>query len=236
MYLVIAVPCYVWIQAVLRKSLEPWVTEWSAIAQGVVHLVGGSAAIGAVLYLLVRFVIGDPLLERRFRAAEFYQGEFPSGKIAKMYNLASPMARQLWRDYYDTWQFRASVNFEKYLATTFVGYQCRAVVLLRILVCILGTVGLAIGEWQHWNEPVGMFRTLGFWLSLVYLVGGVLLFWWHRLPGQGGEPTGCWATWRVRNEENLQTFIRDLGGRDVQQFWQEVAARLAELRAAARGK
>jgi hypothetical protein len=173
------------------------------------------------------------LLERRFRAAQYFQGEFPSAKIAEQYNMEEAQARQLWRDYYDTWQFRKHVNFEKYLATTAAGYQCRAVVLLRIIGLLLGVVGLGLVAIQERGDLANLPKQLAFWLSLAYLVAGAFLFLWHRLPRDGKEPTGCWLTWRVRNEENLETFRRDLKDRPIQYFWHETTAKLEELRAAA---
>ena len=150
--------------------------------------------------------------------------------------MALANARQVWRDYYDTWQFRQSVNFEKYLATTSVGYQCRTVVLLRTVLVVLGVAGLAVMIAQDWRRLSVVASHAGSLLSVAYLVGGGSLFLWHRLPHDGKEPTGCWLAWQIRNEENLQTFIRDLKGRDIPAFWAEVTAQLAELRAAARTK
>jgi len=229
LYLISALPCYFWGQFVLGLNTQSWV-QWSA------QFVGGSAAIGLMLYVLVRFLIGDPLLERRFKAAQYFRGEFPSAKIAASYSLELAHARQVWRDYYDTWQFRQNVNFEKYLATTSVGYQCRTVVLFRAVLVVLGVVGGAAMIGQEWRHPSSLASQPGSLLSVAYLIAGGSLFLWHRLPRDSQEPTGCWLAWRIRNEENLQTFIRDLKGRDIPAFWADVTAQLAELRAATRKK
>jgi hypothetical protein len=212
-------------------DVQAWLAEPKTLALGVLASLFGSGGIAVVIYLFVRFLIGDPLLERQSRAAKFFQDEFPSVRIAGILNLEGSKARQLWRDYYDTWQFKSSVHFDRYRATTAAGYHCRAVILLEWLFLILGLAGLVVVVWQHVRQPLLSWLDAKLWLSVAYILCGGFLLVWHRLPRDGREPTGCWASWRRRNEENFETFRGEQNGKTVEAFWSECRERLAQLKA-----
>ncbi|HKZ78445.1 MAG TPA: hypothetical protein VJ124_09070 [Pyrinomonadaceae bacterium] len=232
-YALCAVVGYLWALILFNVEVQAWLAGPGSVVLGVLASLFGAGGIAVVLYLFVRFLIGDPLLERQSQAARFFRGEFPSVRIARTLNLEEPKARQLWRDYYDTWQFRTSVHFDRYRATTAAGYHCRAVILLEWLFLILGSVGLVVVVWQRVSQPLASWLDAKLWLSVAYMLCGGFLLAWHRLPKDGGEPTGCWASWTRRNEENFETFHRELNGKTVEAFWSECRERLAQLKALA---
>jgi hypothetical protein len=217
-------------------NVQGWLVGPGSVLVGVFTSIFGAGGIAAVLYLFVRFLIGDPLLERQNRTARFFRGQFPSIKIARTLNMEESRARQLWRDYYDTWQFRRSAYFERYRATTAAAYHCRAVTLLEWLFLILGTAGLVAIVWRRAGQPISSWLDAKFWWSLAYVVCAGFLLVWHRIPRNGGEPTGCWAGWARRNEENFETFCTELNNKTVDAFWSECRQQLAKLKSSSGAK
>ena len=232
-YTLWAAVCYLWALILFNVEVRAWLTGSESVVLGVLASLFGAGGIAVALYLFVRFLIGDPLLERQSRAARFFRGELARVKIARTLNLEESLASQLWRDYYDTWQFKTSVHWDRYRATTKAAYHCRAIILLKWLFLGLGSVGLVVVVWHHVGQPVSSWLDAKLWLSAAYILCGGFLFVWHRLPMDGGEPTGCWASWRRRNEENFETFRRELNDKTVEAFSSECRERLAELKALA---
>jgi hypothetical protein len=145
-------------------------------------------------------------------------------------------ARQLFVDYYDSWQFDSEIHWDKYRDTTDTGYRCRVVFVLKPVLWTLVGISvpfIAATLYTSGATSAAFQGKLAFWVVILVLVS--LLTFLNRIPSSGRpEPTGCWAFWQRRNEENYSAFrsaVRDEANGDLMKFHQICIARLAELKA-----
>jgi hypothetical protein len=227
---------YLWAFFFVPDVVIQWIAGRVGVAKSFAGYLFAAIASASVVWTFLRIVIGDPLLKGNFTASKFFKGEFPSVKIATDLGLDPPEARQLFVDYYDTWQFDTEVHHQKYLATTRdAGFECRAIFLLSRLLYALLILGAAIIATTIARDGLGSPAAMGqltVW-GLLFAVAFVLTV-VNRLPSaKNPEPTGCWAEWRRRCEENYSTFrsdLAELANDDVREFGSIVRAKLEGLK------
>ncbi len=210
------------------------VIQWVASRVGVAKTTGGSifslvtSTIIAVTF--GRFLIGDPLLDQNWKSSRFLKGEFPSLKLAGSLKIDQSNATRVFLSYYDCWQFTNDPNYEAYRETTRVHYRCLFVVLAKPLLLVLtasSIVLIIIGARQDATSAaiVGQAIVAGFMLLMV-----VILHLFNRLPSERRkEPTGCWAAWRRKCDENYQELIGALGNEAPDKFVERMRARHDKL-------
>src|SRR6185312_1791265 len=114
---ILGIAIYSWAIFFLPDPVLQWIAGRAKIIGDTLSPVFSFLGVGA-LSTAILFLIGDPLGYGRSEAAQSFQAEFPSKKIATKYGIELGTAIDYFLRYYDCWQFDSEPEHNDYLQTT----------------------------------------------------------------------------------------------------------------------
>jgi hypothetical protein len=223
---------FFWVFFFIPDSVTVWIASRIGVAKNIGGVIFTFITSSVIVTTFGRFLIGDPLLYGNSTASLYFRGEFPSNKLVTKLKVDPKYATQVFINYYDCWQFDSEPQHELYLATTKVHYNCLFVYLLKptFYVLLFLSFLLLFLNIFYLENPLSNTAGQGIILS-VFVICTILLISFNRLPSeQRATPTGCWAAWRHRCEENYMEFLAALGNKTLSDFLVETRAKLQDLK------
>ena len=223
---------YFWAFFFVPDSIIQWTASRIGVAKNWSGHVFSSITSAVIVVTFGRFLIGDPLLRGDGKPSLYFRGEFPSAKLAKKLSIDPAYAGQLFLSYYDCWQFDREVQFNEYLETTRIHYWCLFVVLLKPLFYVLLLLSLLFLSVSATHQETTSSAVVGqLAISFLIAICLILLIALNRLPSARRlNPTGCWAAWRRKCEENYQEFLTALGLQTLDNFHNAMRLKLQDLK------
>lgn len=223
---------YLWVFFFIPDPLIEWVVVRLDAAKSTGGHFFSLITSGTIVLLFGRFLVGNPLRYGKSKASIYFNGELPSNKISEKFNIDPAQASKYFLSYYDCWQFDSEPQHDLYLETTRVRYACLFDYFMKRLALVLLFLGFLILllNITYFKIPTLVIAGQGSILFII-TVFMIIIFSANKLPSkQKKDPTGCWAEWRCRCEENYMEFLTALDHKTLTDFHEEMRNKLDDLK------